>query len=297
VFFCNLESRSALYYERCLTTHLKIATTILLLLLATTSLAQSSTPKEEVYKILRTANIFNLPYRETARKAFNNYISKYSTSPYRLVAIYWLAEIIHKFENVDSSAPLYKQVLAVQNADSVDDAHFRHSSAIRLAEISIAKNDYVEALNYLDLAKQKFIPRYDCGYARVEDARKMNVLYSSCYIEQGNYGQAIDILTPYMIASWYSDDTIVIGKLYEAYLGIHTREEIKNEFLNAEKNVDIKHEQNNTYSYFQPSIRIFDKEIKFNDIHYNLNKLTAEERKQKCTETIRQSIIYKLATR
>lgn len=192
---------------------------------------------------------------------------------------------------------LYSKVLTIPVPDSVDDANYRRSAATRLAEIFIANQNYSAALNYLDIAKHKFIPRFDCGNARIEDDMKMKVLYSSCYIGQGNYNKAIDTLAPYMFVGWYGDNTIVIDKLYEAYQKIHTKEKIKNEFLNAEKSLVIKQEQYYSYSYFQPTTKIFGKEIKFQDFNYDLNKLTEQERKEKCMETIRQSAMYKLATR
>ena len=276
---------------------MKITTTILLFVISATSFAQRTTPKEEAYKILSAHNIFNSPYRETAKKAFEDYISKYPTNPYRLVATYCLAEILNNINELDSASLRYSEVLRMSIPDSVDDANYRRSSAIRLAEICITKNDYISALNYLGHERQKFVFRFDCGNSRIEDDMKIKALYSSCFIGQGNYNAAIDTLAPYMFFGSYGDNTIIIDKLYEAYLKIYTKEEIKNEFLNAEKNLLIKQEQYYLYSYLQPTTEIFGKEIKFQDYNYNLNELTEQERKQKCIEMIRQSRMYKLATR
>jgi tetratricopeptide (TPR) repeat protein len=271
-------------------------TIILLFLLQTASFAQPS-PKEEVYNILR-GNIFDASHINIAKRSFEDYIARYSTNPYRLVAIYWLAEIHNKLKNTDSSGLLYAQAVAMVVPDTVDNSNFRRSSAMRLAEFAIAGNDYDAALNYLDLANEKFILRADCGYGRMEDGVRMVILYSGCYIGQGNYTQAIDTLTPYMFSRMQKYSTIVLDKLYEAYGKIHTKKEIKQEFLNAEKHIIIKRIQYPSYTHVQPTITIFGKEICIpDDDVVVLNRLPEEKQKQWCIETLRRSAIYKLATR
>ena len=274
---------------------MKINTTILFFLFGITSFGQQSSSKEEVYQILRAHSIFHQPYMETAKNSFRNFVATHPADPYRLIASYWLAEILNKLNNSDSARLLYSQVLDMSVPDSVDDGNYRRSSAIRLAEINMADNDYCAALSHLDLAR-KFILRYDCGNARIEDDIRMKVLYSKCYLGQGDYRRAIDTLAPCMFGSWSKDNKLIISTLYEAYLNIHTKEEIKNEFLNLEKGLVIRPEKHYSYSYFQPAVKVFDNEIEFQDHTYSLNKLTEREQKQKCMETIKQSAIYKLAT-
>lgn len=270
-------------------------TVILLFLLYATSFAQPS-PKEEVYKILHPS-IFNASHINIAKRSFEDYIARYSTNPYRLVAIYWLAEIHNKLKNTDSSGLLYAQAIAMVIPDSIDNANFRRSSAIRLAELAIAGNDFGTALKYLDLANEKFILRADCGYGRMEDNVRMVILYSSCYIGQGNYAQAIDNLAPYMFSNMQKYNVILVDKLYEAYQKIHTAEEIKQEFLNAEKHLIIKRVQFPSFTDLRPAIKIFDKEINIPDFNGVLSRLSEAEQLQWCIETLRQSTMYKLATR
>lgn len=275
---------------------MKITITLLLLLLATTSFAQPSTPKEELYNILRTHKIIPSPHKETAKKDLEDYISKYPKNPYSLIARYWLGEILRNLNDVDGSKLYYIQAIAIPAPDSVFEANFyRHGSAIRLAEISIARGDYSAALNYLDLAKHKFILRPGCGKPKIDHDIGIKVMYSSCYIELGNSRDAIDLLAPYMFGM-YRGDTTVSNKLYEAYLKIHTKEEIKNEFLNAEKTLEIEEKQIDGFYLLQPTLSLFGKTITFDVWHFNVKKLTEQGRKQKCMETIRQSAIYKLTT-
>jgi hypothetical protein len=275
---------------------MKIPITLLLLLLATTSFAQPLTPGEELYKILSTHKIIPSTHKETAKKDLEDYITKYPTNPYSLIARFWLGEIHHNLNEVDSSTLYYIQAIDIPAPDSVYEANgYKHFSAIRLAEIYLARGDYSATLKYLDLAKNKFIFRPH-GKLKVDPNTKINVMYSSCYIELNKSREAIDLLSPDIFGR-YRGDTTVSNKLYEAYLKMHTKEEIKNEFLNAEKRLEIKEEKIYDGSYLlKPTLIVFGKTISFDVYTLTVKKLTEQEQKQKCMETIRQSAIYKLAT-
>jgi hypothetical protein len=190
----------------------------------------------------------------------------------------------------------YLQVLKTSIPDSVDRYNYRYNATMRLAEINIKNDDYTKALHYLDNEIKKFTPRYDCGNARIDDDIRIKAMYASCYIGQGNYIKAIDTLLPYTFINWNGNGKkLLINKLYEAYLKIYTKQAIKKEFLTIEKTLVIKKEQYYSFSYLQPYIKVFGKEVKIQDYNCDLSKLSEQEQNEKCVEIIKQSAIYKLA--
>jgi len=260
---------------------MKTPITILLLLLSTTIFAQTLTPKEELDRMF---------YKEgVSTTALVNYISTHSTSPYRLVAMLSLAQIFDKCNLIDSSELLYKQALSMP--DSVDKYSYRHYSAMRLTEISLAKKNYSTALNYLDQAYREFPPRYNCGTVLIEVKRKIFELYWGCYIGQGNYRQAIEMFAPIML--YYYEVFGDVNKLYEAFTRIYSKEDIKKEFLGIEKNIELKKIENEG-SGLQAISKVFGIEIKIK--WYNDETLTEQQQKQKSMERIKELRIYKLAT-
>jgi tetratricopeptide (TPR) repeat protein len=272
--------------------------TIVVLILGTPSFAQPG-PQEELYNILRKEEVYQVinanhllcPACSQPKAMLEDYIVKHHASPGRLVAMRYLAEVFNKLGYVDSARLLYKQALAIP--DSLDERNFYRSfSAIELAKIYMAAKNYDTALNYLDMERDRFPMSSSCGTVRIAHHQEMDVLFWRCYKGCGNYKRAIDRYARLMFL--YSGDNL--KKLFEAYSSVYTKEEIKQAFLNAENNIVIKTDENDA-TWLLPVTKIFDKEIKIRVYDEELNNLSVKEQMLKCADAIRQSEIYKLATR
>ncbi len=64
----------------------------------------------------------------------------------------------------------------------VQEAYYKNSSAINLAEIYIAEKDYEKAIYYLDESK-KYKVRYFCGNSYIESSENLERLYGICETE------------------------------------------------------------------------------------------------------------------
>lgn len=64
----------------------------------------------------------------------------------------------------------------------VQEAYYKNSSAINLAEIYIAEKDYEKATYYLDESK-KYKVRYFCGNSYIENSENLKRLYGICETE------------------------------------------------------------------------------------------------------------------
>lgn len=278
---------------------MKTPVTLLLLMVCTTAFAQPAMPEKElddiyfsknIYEVLTTDNNFYLPYRQTAINSLENYIAKYPANPYKFVAMRYIGEIFEKLNQVDSSVLFYKQVLTMP--EEIDHYNWnRFTSAFQLTKIYLAKKDYSTALNYLEQASGPFFEKSTCGTVKLEDRQRINALYWDCYFGLGEYKQAVDRFARFMFNNYWGNDQ----KLYEAYVKVYSKEEMKKAFLEAEHNIEIKDEQYGSHCYFNPVVKIFDKEMKLY-IGDEFEKLTEEERMQKCIEELRKSEMYKLAT-
>lgn len=264
-------------------TTMKTLVTFLFLILASTAFAQSTTPRNELSKIT------SYLYGNTEQKALEDYIIKYQASPYRLIAMRFLADWYRELNKIDSSILFYKQALTMP--DSIDDGSYRHFSAMQLTRIYMARKDYSTALNYLDLAIDPFYAKYNCGTPRMEERNRIDELYWICSFETGRYRKAIDRFATFMF--FFDKGFGDMHKLYEAYSKVYTKEEIKNAFLAAEKNVVIKPDSD---SILRIMTTIFDKEVRIS-VHEGWESLTEQEQKQKGIDKMRQCIIYQLATR
>lgn len=272
---------------------MKTIITITFLILRIVSYGQQLPDEVAIHNIMSKNIYFDSKAINSAKIAFKNFLSDYPASNYRPFATYYLAEIENRFNRIDSAEIFYKQVLIMCAPDSINPG-VKHNSAKRLAEIYIEKRDYNIAKKYLDEARDKFVDRYDCGNARARDFLNMQCLYSICYIGQKNYQKAIDTLAPLMFANGFADNSTLVKLLYETYLKIYTKKEIQEQFLNAAKTLVIKKEKDHSYSFLQPVIKVFNKEIEVSVYDY-VNKLTQSQQKQKCIDKITNSEIYRLA--
>jgi tetratricopeptide (TPR) repeat protein len=278
---------------------MKTPVSFLLLIVCTTAFAQPAMLEKElddiylsnnIYEVLTTNNNFYSPYRQSAKNSLENYIAKYPENPYKFVAMRYLGQIFEKLNLVDSSVLLYKQLLTMP--EDIDHYNWnRFTSAFQLTKIYLAKKDYNTALNYLEQASGQFFEKSSCGTVKLEDRQRINALYWDCYFGLGDYKQAIDRFARFMFSSVWGNEQ----KLYDAYVKVYSKEEMKKEFLEAEHNIEIKSKQYGSHCHFNPVVKIFDKEMILY-IGDEFEKLTEQERMQQCIEELRKSKMYKLAT-
>jgi hypothetical protein len=177
---------------------------------------------------------------------------------------------------------------SVNNLDEAD----KHYSLLNLAQEYIDKNDFTTAITCIDSAK-KFSTHCRCGTCKSEDYFNTKVLYAKCYYGQGEFKRTIDLLSPDMFDfNYFSSNKELIEKLYEAYLKVYTKEEIKNEFINVCNPSSIKKQPSN--DEFEYEIKIFNRTVRLYYYSYK-DKYTEELKKQECINQIKQSNIYKLA--
>lgn len=263
------------------------------------SFAQKSDPEQElndiyfsknVYEVLTTNYNFYQPYRDSGMITLENYIAKYPANPQRFVAMRYLAQIFEKYNLVDSAVLFYKQVLTMpENIDHYNSN--RYTAASSLTKIYLDRKDYSTALTYLEQASGQFFFKSSCGTVTIELRQKISAQYWDCYNGLGDYKQAIDRFARFMFNNVWGSQQM----LYEAYVKVYSKEELRKAFLEAANKIEIKKEQDDSSFYLQPVFKIFDKEIKLYSGN-GFEKLTEQEQKQKCLEEIMQSKMYKLAT-
>lgn len=262
------------------------------------SLAFGQTFSEKVF-LYRIINTYENDSVEFAKNEFSDFIKTKPTSDYQIIAIYYLAEIAHLQANFEEAISLYKQVLNLTVPDSIEQ-NYKNFSTKELAEIYIDKKEYKKAIKYLDLTKKEYPYQHFCGNGYAADEIYTANLYAECYIALENYKKAIDLLSPHMFNNGLADNSRLVKNLYSAYLKVYTKSEIKNEFLLAEKTLQIEEEKINEETYLQPFIEIFNRKVfvptlSFLDWEFEISKMTDEQRKQKCMEDILHSEIYQLA--
>ncbi len=275
---------------------MKIVIPILFFFTGLTSYGQELTDKEAFFNILRTYRPEDPIRLESTNKALQHFIITKPASDCKIMSLFYLAEIAKLLDKTDSASLLYSQVLSMTVPDSIDWMNCRNNSTKRLAEICINRKDYCSALNYLDLAGTTFPPRFSCGTAHMEDNLKITILYSRCYSGQGYYQQAIARLAPYMFANGFARNDKLVTELYNTWLKVYTREEIKNEFAGLQEKVFIYKEVIREYVFLRPKIKIFDQEVEIPVYDYNLERITEQQQIQTSIKKIESSEIYKLAT-
>lgn len=278
---------------------MKTPVTLLLLLVCTTAFAQSDSLLKELNDIYYGNKVYESitydsglyePYRQTAKKALENYIAKYPENPYRFDAMCYLAQIFGKLNLVDSAVLLYKQVMSMP--DHIDRYNRNRANASsHLTEIYLAKKEYNTAFYYLELTTGKYFFKSNCGTVIIEERRRINKLIWDCYFGLGYYKKAIDMFGRLMFNNFAHHEQ----NLYYAYVKLYSKEKVKKEFLKAEHTIKIKNEYIDSRCYFNPVVKIFDKELELRTGD-EFEKLTEQERMQQCIEKYRNSTMYKLAT-
>lgn len=275
---------------------MKTITAILFFILTAVVFGQQVDDKVILYQIIDSYENDSIDYAKIELSAF---VKTKPTSIYKIIAIFYLAEIANDQENYKEAIILYNQVLKMNVQDSIDN-NYKNNSAKELAEIYINKKEYKKAIKSLDLTNRRFPYRHFCGNAYAADNIFKTGLYSMCYIAQEKYKKAIDVLTPYMFSNGLADNSGLIKTLYETYLKVYTKDQIKNEFLNADNSLVIKKKKYKDEIYYRPLIRIFGRQVYVYVStlawYPSSNEITDEEWKQKTIETIKQSNIYKLST-
>lgn len=275
---------------------MKTITTILLSILTSVTFGQQFADKIFLYRLVDSYENDSIQY---AKKEFSNFTKTKPTSIYKIIAVYHLALIADKLDNKEEAISLYKQVLELTVPDSIEN-NYKNYSAKDLAEIYIDKKDYKTAIKYLDLTKKKFSYKHFCGNAYASDDIYTADRYSDCYIGLGNYKKAIDILSPHMFSNGLADNSGLVKKLYLTYLKVYSKSEIKNQFLNADKSLEIKKEKYKEETYLRPLIKVFNSQVfipifTYMDYEFEISKMTDEQQKQKCIDEIKNSEIYKFA--
>jgi len=222
-------------------------------------------------------------------------------SKYRIGAIYYLAEIANKQNNIDSALILYKQVLDFLVPDTVEN-NYQNYSCKTLSEIYIDKKDFKNAIKYLYLTKKKFQYKHFCGNAYSADNKYITELYADCYIGEKKYNKAIEILSSEMFPDGLASNERIVDLIYSTYLKLHSKQEIKNEFLNIDKSLVIEKKKKKDYVYLEATVKIFNQKVYLPtfylmDYQFEIAPLTNQQQKQKCIEDIKSSEIYKLTTK
>ncbi|MGC4099950.1 tetratricopeptide repeat protein [Ferruginibacter sp.] len=269
---------------------MKYITTLLLLLPLLFAKAQQPTAEESFYSLV-SYNPGNEASVANAEKKLRTYLNENPAGNYRSAAFYFLADILKQHNKPDSAIQLYERSLQLPLADSMSALYFKNQAAIHIAEIYIARNDFCTAINYIDLAKYTFVPRYQCGNARAEAFIQQQRLYAACYAGLGDYTRAIDTLMPPLFNP-FAATTELSGQLYNTWLHLYTPRQIKEQFVQAEQNILIKKEKYYNFEYLKPVIKIFGKEVLLNV--YDLNNKTPQQQTAACLEHLKKAYIYKL---
>jgi tetratricopeptide (TPR) repeat protein len=286
-----MKNCSALYNNS-----MKTIITVLFLSITTPLFSQKISDADYVYKLI---NKYQDDSLQSAYVGFHKFINQKPKSVYKGTCLYYLAEIETQKNHLDSAMCLYKKVLLIDIPDSVDD-NYRNKAAKQLAYTYIEKKQFKKALKYISIANHKYTYKSFCGNAYAIDDLEMASLYTQCYLPLNYLKKAIAVLAPLMFNNGLADNSDEVKQLYNIYQKIYNKAEIKNEFVNAEKTLVIKEEKMKDYIYYKPIIRIFDEEIfvpcfSFMDYEFELEKMTNEQKRDKCISTIKNSEIYKLA--
>ena len=164
----------------------------------------------------------------------------------------------------------------------------KHYSLMKLAQEYINKGDFTTALVCIDSART-FTSFCKCGTCAHDDYMNFKILYAKCYYGQGDFKRTIDLLSPDMLDFEVKEE--LVEKLYESYLKVYTKQEIKNEFINVCNTLFIKKEPSN--DEFEYEIKIFNRNVR---LYYwtPRDKNTEYMKKQECVRQLKQSEIYKL---
>ncbi len=228
----------------------------------------------------------------TAHGLITKFLKAYPESNYKFHALFFLAEILYSKHQVDSAMSLYSQVLDFPDTGEIVVGNNKNSSCSRLADINIDKKEFAIALKYINLAEEKHYFRSTCGNAHAWHSIGVVTQYARCYIGLKDYQKTIEVLSPYMFRNDLTSNTSLVKTLYSAYRKIYTREQIKNEFINAPKTLaafDDGLQINATILMFGNTIDLSTFNLFFT------RDATAEQKKKKLIRDIKGSQIYKLA--
>jgi|GEM_PF-2730853 len=264
---------------------MKLLITIAFLLIQIISYCQHSEDWEEINQI----QLINDNTIDSVHQNLKEYILNNPKSNYKSLALFYLAQNAIARNDIDSAIILYKQVLSTPFSDSIYPYDSRQEAAWKLADIYINKKQFNDGIHYLELAQNKYHPIPGCGNAIAELYFDMRLKYAICFNGLGNFNMAIDTLSPCMFANDLVKNSALVQKLYETYLKVHTKKEIRSEFINAIKKVRIKEPK------FLFEITVFKRKAEITVLDFGRNELTDEEQIKKCVSKVQHSEIYKLA--
>lgn len=245
----------------------------------------------------------------------DSYLNQTHYKTKKVEATYYKGRAYMNLKQYDSAIRCFEVAIAVPHHKLKNDwklewenTNAKNESARSLAKIFIIKMKYDSAIKYLDLARDKY-QYHSWGPMEnyIYSLRDIDMCYAKSYKGKGEYQKAIKKLEPYfenyIFVSTNTDR--MMDTLYSYYLFIHSKEDVKNEFINAVNTIKLVTEKStyDTSHYTEPMVRIFGDTIEFNkpfDLvaaednkpsHKTLAQLT-----QDCKDAFTRMYIYELAT-
>jgi len=126
---------------------------------------------------------------EIAIENYTKLIDSFPKSKFVYKALMRKAENEFYLKKIVDAKNSYERILKSNELNSnseyfyeVQEAYYKNSSAINLAEIYIAEKDYQKAIYYLDESK-KYKVKYMCGNSYIEHSENLKRLYEVCETE------------------------------------------------------------------------------------------------------------------
>lgn len=242
----------------------------------------------------------------------NGYLSQTHYKKKRIEAVYYKGWAYQNLKQYDSAIKWFEILMATPYTKLKDDyrqewdeENVKNESARRLARVFIAKAEYDSGVKYLDMARDKY--KYH-SWGPIENyvyyTRDLSMRYAECFKGKREFQKAIKELEPQMMNSMFttSNTDWMMDSLYSYYLFVHSKEEVKGEFVNAVPAIKllIKRFKDDTATYAIATARIFNDTIEY----YSPYKESILDGKPKTqSEMFLESVnyfinshIYKLAT-
>ena len=126
---------------------------------------------------------------EMAIENYNKLIDSFPKSKFVYKALMRKAENEFYLKKYSEAKNSYERILNSNELNSnseyfyaIQEAYYKNTSALNLAEICIAEKDYTKAIFYLDESK-KYKVKYLCGSAYIERSENLKRLYEICETE------------------------------------------------------------------------------------------------------------------
>ncbi|MFC3161037.1 hypothetical protein SAMN05443633_101115 [Chryseobacterium arachidis] len=164
-----------------------------------------------------------------------------------------------------------------------------------LAKIELINKNYSEAIKYLD-KKKEYPFRATCGNANARIDISMATLYSQCYIGLEKDEEALNFLIPYILDNQLGNNSEIVHLTYNLLSKNHSSENLKHQFEDSFKSLNIKKEKRNQYEYDAFSIRFLNRDIPLENWDFRDLK-TQEEKEKLLREILFKSEFYTLLSK